>query len=63
MRFAPLRTAPPGLFRRVPPAIFPPLLGGLGLALAWRAATLRFALPPGSYATVVLAELGAIKDA
>ncbi|MCV2447339.1 tellurium resistance protein [Paracoccus sp. DMF] len=47
MRFAPLRTAPPGLFRRVPPAIFPPLLGGLGLALAWRAATLRFALPPG----------------
>lgn len=47
MHFAPLRTTPPGLWRRVPPAIFPPLLGVLGLALAWRAATARFGLPPG----------------
>ena len=47
MRFAPLRTAPPGLWRRVPPAIFPPLLGALGLVLAWRTASARFGLPPG----------------
>lgn len=47
MRFAPFRATPPGLWRRVPPAIFPPLLGALGLALAWRAAAGRFALPPG----------------
>ncbi|MCJ1898952.1 tellurium resistance protein [Paracoccus versutus] len=47
MRFAPPRLNPPGLWRRVPPAIFPPLLGALGLALAWRAATARFGLPPG----------------
>ncbi|WP_287884885.1 MULTISPECIES: tellurium resistance protein [Paracoccus] len=47
MRFAPPRINPPGLWRRVPPAIFPPLLGALGLALAWRAATARFGLPQG----------------
>lgn len=46
MRFAPARIAPPGLWRRVPPAIFPPLLGALGLVLAWRAASARFGLPP-----------------
>ena len=45
MRFAPVRTAAPGLWRRVPPAIFPPLLGILGLALAWRLAAQRFGLP------------------
>ena len=44
MRFAPVSTARPGLWRRVPPAIFPPLLGLLGLALAWRAASQRFGL-------------------
>ena len=29
---------PPGLWRRTPPAVFPPILGLLGLGLAWRAA-------------------------
>jgi len=38
MRFAPMKVTPPGRFRRVPPAIFPPVLGLLGLALAWQAA-------------------------
>lgn len=38
MRFAPMKVTPPGRFRRVPPAIFPPVLGLLGLALAWHAA-------------------------
>lgn len=47
MHFVPPRTAPPGLWRRVPPAIFSPLLGALGLALAWRAASLRFGWPLG----------------
>ncbi len=46
MRFAPYRPVPPGLWRRVPPAIFPPLLGALGLVLAWRIASQRFGLPP-----------------
>jgi len=32
----PLAPDPPGLWRRVPPAIFPPILGLLGLGLAWR---------------------------
>lgn len=45
MRIAPVRIAPPGLWRRVPPAIFPPLLGALGLVLAWRVAASRFGLP------------------
>lgn len=53
LRFALPRPVPPGLWRRVPPAIFPPLLGGLGLVLAWRGAAPVFALPPG------LAEAGA----
>lgn len=47
MRFAPARPNPAGLWRRVPPAIFPPLLGALGLALAWRGATAQFGLPQG----------------
>lgn len=46
MRFAPYRSVPPGLWRRVPPAIFPPLLGALGLALAWRVAAARFGVSP-----------------
>jgi tellurite resistance protein len=33
----PLRPDPPGLWRRVPPAIFPPIMGLFGLGLAWRA--------------------------
>lgn len=41
------RPVPPGLWRRVPPAAFPPILGALGLALAWLAGVGAFALPPG----------------
>lgn len=35
LRHAMPRQVPSGLFRRVPPAIFPPLLGLAGLSLAW----------------------------
>lgn len=45
LHFAMPRTVPPGLWRRVPPAVFPPLLGGLALALAWLGGTAAFALP------------------
>lgn len=44
-RPAPLRLQKPGLWRRTPPAIFPPIMGLLGLSLGWRAAEERFALP------------------
>ncbi|HHX90852.1 MAG TPA: tellurium resistance protein, partial [Paracoccus sp.] len=32
----PLVTSPPGLWRRTPPAIFPPVMGLLGVGLGWR---------------------------
>ncbi|KPQ07231.1 MAG: tellurite resistance protein [Rhodobacteraceae bacterium HLUCCA12] len=32
----PLVSRPPGLWRRTPPAIFPPVMGLLGLGLGWR---------------------------
>lgn len=35
----------PGLFRRTPPAIFPPILGLFGLGLAWRRGQGAFGLP------------------
>jgi tellurite resistance protein len=35
----------PGRFRRVPPMIFPPLLGGLLLGLGWREGASAFGLP------------------
>ncbi|MDO5632815.1 MAG: tellurium resistance protein [Paracoccus sp. (in: a-proteobacteria)] len=47
MRFAMPKTVPPGLWRRVPPLIFVPLLGALGLVLAWRDAATIFALNTG----------------
>ena len=53
MRFAMPKQAPAGLWRRVPPAIFPPILGAMGLALVWRQAAALFALPTG------IADLGA----
>lgn len=40
----PVRT---GAFRAVPPAIFPPILGLLGLGLAWRRGADAFGLPEG----------------
>jgi tellurite resistance protein len=38
---------PPGRFRQVPPAIFPPILGLLALGLAWRRGAEVFGLPAG----------------
>lgn len=46
LRFAMPRPVPPGLWRRVPPAIFPPILGAAELALAWLGGVRAFALPP-----------------
>ncbi len=43
---APVPT-PPGLWRRVPPAIFPSIMGLFGLGLAWRRGAQVFALPAG----------------
>lgn len=46
-RFAMPKPAPKGLWRRVPPMIFAPILGLMALALAWRAGMAQFALPAG----------------
>lgn len=49
-RFAPppsLAPPPSRLFARTPPAIFPPILGLLGLGLAWRRGIDLFGLPAG----------------
>ena len=47
LRFALPKPAPKGLWRRVPPMIFAPILGLMALALAWRAGMAQFALPAG----------------
>lgn len=47
MRFAMPRQVPPGLWRRVPPVVFAPVLGALGLVLAWRGGAVLFALDTG----------------
>lgn len=39
----PLRMPKPGLWRRTPPAIFPPIMGLFGLGLGWRAAGVALA--------------------
>ncbi len=49
--------ARPGLFRRTPPAIFPAILGLLGLGLAARAGADQFGLPPGLWEAVLGATL------
>lgn len=46
-RFAMPKPVPKGLWRRVPPVIFVPILGLMGLALAWRVGVAQFALPFG----------------
>lgn len=38
---------PPGLWRRTPPAIFPPILGLFGLGLGWRLGAQVLGLPAG----------------
>ncbi|MFT3690082.1 tellurium resistance protein [Paenirhodobacter sp.] len=47
MRLAPMKPTPRGLWRRTPPAIFPPTLGLLALGLGWRRAMPVFGLPQG----------------
>jgi tellurite resistance protein len=46
-KFAPRPLPKPGLFRRTPPALFPPLLGTLALGLGWREGAGLFGLPGG----------------
>jgi len=46
MTIAPAKITPKGLFRRTPPAAFPPILGLMGLGIAWRRGVDQFALPP-----------------
>ncbi len=41
----PLNAAPKGLWRATPPAIFPPMLGLMGLGLAWRQAAVVLNAP------------------
>jgi tellurite resistance protein len=45
MAFTPPKPVPKGLWRRTPPAIFPPILGLLGLGLAWRRGASDFGVP------------------
>lgn len=47
MAFKPPAPTPPGLWRRVPPAIFPPVMGLFGLGLAWRRGAEALDLPRG----------------
>jgi tellurite resistance protein len=48
-KLAPMPPAPErGFWRATPPAIFPPVLGLLALALAWRRALAAAGLPPGA---------------
>jgi tellurite resistance protein len=47
MNFVAPTETPKGLARRVPPAIFPAMLGLFGLGLAWRRAADSFDLPAG----------------
>lgn len=44
MAFHPPAATPPGLWRRTPPAIFPPIMGLFGLGLAWRRGAETFGL-------------------
>ncbi|GAB4268167.1 MAG: tellurium resistance protein [Pararhodobacter sp.] len=52
----PLVEKTPGLWRRTPPAIFPPMMGLLGLGLAWR----TLAAQPGGLSPVAETILGAV---
>lgn len=47
LHFAMPRPVPPGLWRSTPPAMFPPILGTLALALAWLGGVGAFGLPLG----------------
>ena len=54
----PLVTSPPGLWRRTPPAIFPPVMGLIGVGLGWRMLGDLSAIVP--LAAVAEAVLGAV---
>lgn len=45
MHFKAPNPTPKGLWRRVPPAVFPPILGLLGLSMAWRRGAPEFGVP------------------
>ncbi len=47
MAFKPPAPTKPGLWRRTPPALFPPVMGLFGLGLAWRRATEVAGVPAG----------------
>ncbi|MDW4547816.1 tellurium resistance protein [Defluviimonas sp. D31] len=47
MAFKPPAPTPPGLFRRMPPAVFPVIMGLFGLGLGWRRAADSFAISGG----------------
>ncbi len=53
--FPPPKPIPPkvGLFRRTPPAMFPPIFGLFGLGLAWRRASESFGAP-GNFGEMIL---------
>ncbi|WP_347313557.1 tellurium resistance protein [Defluviimonas sp. SAOS-178_SWC] len=53
MTFKPPAPTPPGLWRRVPPAIFPSIMGLFGLGLAWRRGAEVFVLPRGIAETIL----------
>ncbi|MGO4855210.1 tellurium resistance protein [Phaeovulum sp. W22_SRMD_FR3] len=59
MPFTAPKPQPRGFARRVPPAIFPSLLGLLGLGLAWRRAAPDFGLP-GGIADLALGMISAV---
>ncbi|SFI86830.1 tellurium resistance protein [Celeribacter neptunius] len=50
----PFNTAPQGLWRATPPAIFPPIMGLLGLGLAWRNAAKLFPSAPDWIGEMIL---------
>ena len=56
MKFKAPAPTPPGLWRRVPPAVFPSIMGLFGLGLAWRRGADVFVLPRG----IAEAILGAV---
>lgn len=47
MAFKPPAPTKPGLWRRTPPALFPPVMGLFGLGLAWRRAVEAAGVPAG----------------
>lgn len=59
MAFKAPTPTPKGLWRRTPPAVFPAVLGLLGLGLGWRRGVGEFALPPG-FADLVLGAVTAL---